>query len=109
MSNPKFQNASISINERIDLSSNYQTFAFNITYNDGQEISTLLVNYTLKNEIIDFIEASYYEFITEETFIDSQLEKNQITVTNVSRLDDLEEKEITIYSITEKGEIEKNR
>jgi hypothetical protein len=78
---PQFEEAYFKFNERIKLSEDYNTILFNVGYSDGNELSSILVNYTKDYKLIDYVDVSYYEFVNEFVIIDSELQADTISIT----------------------------
>ncbi|WP_146105741.1 hypothetical protein [Apibacter adventoris] len=97
-------NNKIYINYLLDLSDNFKTIIF-YYYSGENELFTILVNYTLNYEVIDWKIIAYDE--TAENWFRTQsfISQNKIKVENISYIETNPEIKVENYSIMKNGKI----
>jgi len=88
---------------RIDLSNNFHTVVLNI-HKGENEMESVLINYKLNGELIDYKVISYDEIAEGWSRIESNIEDNRITIKNILWIDEKQET-IEIFNINENGNI----
>ncbi|MDO6490999.1 MULTISPECIES: SH3 domain-containing protein [unclassified Cellulophaga] len=75
-----------------------------VTYKGDHEMESTLINYSLNGELIDFKTISYDEIAEGWSRIESKIEKDKLTITDILWTDEKQE-EITYFKIASNGKI----
>lgn len=88
---------------KIEMSENFQSIVLTVLKGE-HEMESLLVNYDLAGEMVDYKIISYDEIAEGWSRIESKIEKNKVTVTTIHWIDEREE-EAEVFEIDVNGKM----
>lgn len=89
---------------KLELSSNFYTVVVTVLKGDNK-MESVLINYDLKGNIIDYKVISYAEIVEGfQTIIESKIEKDKLTINSIADMEERSE-DVTVFKIDAEGKI----